>query len=663
MRFERGDTFHYIDEKDALHAYPTVTYGRGGGKPPHRSRNRYNFIRPLIEDKVSAATQRVPAYEVDPSTTDPEDAGAAKMSEKVLLYGYDQWRIRQAAIDTVKLAIGMGGAGYALPYFEPNVGPYTLVDGKWVGQGEIRIRIFNGNEVYWEPGCRFETSPWWAVEQARPIDQLREMPGFVGGELKPDASTSDVPNDHRPDEQLAMSTDYFERPCPKYPRGRWLTLADRRPIVDNRLLDPTAESPWRDYPLLETDGTPVDEPLLHRLVYTHDPDSDNDFGLTWQLIDFQRTAQDCLNKMVEYKNRGLNLQMLAPVGSLIDRPDDVPNSIRYYKLSPNGEAPKWEDPPSGQILNAIIQVFNLTLEQMRSTASFEDIHADPNVAARTTAAVIEKSLARWQTFLGDLAEWHSRLARHCLLLVARYYTEPRLIDIRGRMGWEAIKDFRGAKLLGQTNVRVSPGSLEYLSKAQIQAKVQFYASFGWVDGRQAMTAIENGMAEKLTESHDLDVAKVNRILNKIRDGTIMDMPTRTELVEVPAPPPIDPMTGQPQVDPATGQPMQGEPQKVPNEVPAWMPSDFDDVPVWQRTLADWMKTEDFENSPREAQEVAKLMWEGLQQLEQKKAAEAQQQQMAQAQSLGMGNASKPQVPQPPSLPNPNGQGAPPPNVS
>jgi hypothetical protein len=641
VRFERGDSYAYLDEKNVLQQQATVTYGRGGGKPLHRIRNRYNFVRPLVEDKVSSATQRIPNYQVDPSTTDPEDAGAAKLAEKAAIFGYDQWRIRQAAIDTVKLAVGMGGAGFALPYFEPNVGPYTEVEGKWVGQGEIRIRTFNGNECYWEAGCDFTTSPWWAVEQARPLAQVRQIPGFIGGALRADASTSDVPNDHRPDEDLAVVTDYYERPCPTWPRGRWFTIADKRLIVDARLVNPTTEYPWQDYPLLDTDGSVLDEPLLHRLVYTHDPDSDQDFGLTWQLIDFQRTLQDCLCKMLEYKNRGLNLQMLAPVNSLIDRPDDVPNAIRYYKLSPNGEVPKWEEPPSAQILNALTQIFNLTLEQMQRVASYEDVHADPNVAARTTAAVIEQSIARWQSFLGDLAEWHSRLMRHCLLLVARYYTEPRLIAIRGRMGWESIKDFRGAQLLGQTNVRVSPGSLEYLSRAQIQSKVQFYAQFGWINGTTAMAAIENGQAEKLTESHDLDISKVNRIINKIRDGTIMDMPTRTELHDVP--------------DPTTGQM-----QQIPQEVPAWMPSEWDDVPTWQRTLADWMKTEDFENSPPEAQEVARLMWEGLQRLELQKAQEAQQQQLAQAQSLGMGNAAKPQTAQPPSIPNPNGQGAPPP---
>jgi hypothetical protein len=76
--------------------------------------------------------------------------------------------------------------------------------------------------------------------------------------------------------------------------------------------------------------------------------------------------------------------------------------------------------------------------------------------------------------------------RHWLLLVARFYTEPRLIEIRGRMGWESIQDFRGSHLLGQTNVRVFPGSLEYLNRQQVTARVQYYAQMGWISPQQAM---------------------------------------------------------------------------------------------------------------------------------------------------------------------------------
>ena len=641
IRFERGDSWWYIDEKAHLQNTTTVTTAAGGGKPPHKIRNSYNFIRPIIEDKVSAATQRVPNFEVVPSTTDPEDAGAAKLSEKGAIFGYDQWRLRKTAVDAVKTAIAHGGASYTMPYWEPDVGPYTEIDGGYIGQGDVRLIVLNGNEVYWEAGSDFETSPWWVVERARAIDKVQQTPGYIGGELEPNASTSDIPTDRQPSDNMVMVSEYFERPCPKYPRGRWFTIAAGKVIVDARLIDPRNELPWQDYPLQDPDGTVLDEPLIHRLVYQHDPDDDDDLGLTWQLIDFQRSAQDCINKMLEYKNRGLALQMLAPVNSLITRPDDVPNAVRYYKLGPNGEKPEWEDPPPAQILNALQQIFNLIIEQMNRVASYEDVQAESNVAARTAQAVIEQSQARWQSFLGDLAEWWSRIMRHCLNLMARYYTEPRLVLVRGRTGWESIPDFKGAHLMGQTNVRVSPGSLEYLSRNQVMAKVQYYASMGWMGGEQAMAAIEGGQAEKISEGYDQDVAKVNRVIGRIRDGTVMDMPTRQELVTV-----TDPISGQQ--------------QQVMEDVPIWMPSEWDNERVWQQQLGMWMKTQDFEllsaMHPERA-EVAKLMWAGLDQLEAQKAAQAAQRQQAMAQSLGMGNAAAPQGP--PSLPStPNAAGMP-----
>jgi hypothetical protein len=257
-------------------------------------------------------------------------------------------------------------------------------------------------------------------------------------------------------------------------------------------------------------------------------------------------------------------------------------------------------------------------------------------------------MARWQSFLGDLAEWWSRLMRHCLLLMARFYTEPRTLEIRGRMGWESVKDFKGAHLMGQTNVRVWPSSLEYLSKNQIMSKTQYYASMGWISGEQAIAAIEGGMAEKLTEGYDQDVAKVNRIINRIRDGSVMDMPTRQEMRRGPRPRspagmPRHPMTGQ------------------PKKVPIWMPNEWDSIPVWQQQLGLWMKTQDFEalgTEYPERAEVAKLMWNGLRQLKQQKAMQAAQQQQAMAQSLGMGNAAAPQgPPSPPSVPNAAGMPA------
>jgi hypothetical protein len=619
-RFLKGDTYWYLTRKQVLTAQSTVTNPDGSGKPAWRVRNTYNFVQPIIKRKVSEATQRIPSYETSPTSTDPEDWGAAKLADKVAVYGYDQWRIRQATVDTVTLALGHGGEGFAYPYFDPNVGPYRPVPNpmtgeiEMVGEGEIKVRTYGRNEVMWEPGCKFDDSRWWAVQQARPIEDLRELEGYYGGPLEPDASTIDVPTDRPTSDQLVVTTEYFERPCPAYTSGRRLLIANDKVIC-----------PEEPYPLQDPDGSILDEPVLHRIVWTHDPDGDNDLGLVWQLVDFQRTAQDVYNKLLEYKNRGLHPQLLAKLNSLVRRYTDEPGSVIEWK---GDTPPQWANPVG--VPESLFRILQQTLDDMRAVAADVQIQADPNVGARTSQAVIENAQAQWQSFLGDLAEWHSRLMRHCLLLVALRYTEPRLLQIRGRTGPENVKDFEGAHLLGQVNVRVLAGSLENRTRQQITNETLAFADRGWIPPQQAMAVIQGGTTESLTASYELDRSKVNRIIQKIRDGSVMDMPARSE--QVPA---IDPATG--------GQVMQTQ------EVPSWMPEpDVDNLDVWQQELADWSKTTDYEQLPAPMQEVAKLIRQGIKDLQAQEAQRTAMLQQQQAQGLGMANASKPtqQAPMP-----------------
>jgi hypothetical protein len=621
-RFERGDTYHYIDSKNLLNQQSTVTNPNGSGKPPHRIRNKYNFIRPIVEAKLSAATQRVPSYEITPTTTDPTVISAASLSERVALYGYDQWRLRNVTLKTVKLAIAGGGDGFALPYFDPNVGPYTEVDGQMVGRGEIKILVLSGNEVYWEAGADFEQSRWYAIERARPLEDVKETPGFTGGALSPDASSSDIPSDRDSHDNLVMVTEYFERPCPKWPDGRTITIANNRPIVDYRQVDPTSPAWWGPYPLQDATGVVLDEPLLHRLSYTVDSDKDQDFGLVWQLIDFQRTAQDCVNKLLEWKNRCLNPQMIAIVGSIVTPPDDVPGSVRYVR-NIGGMLPQWEKPP--QIPGELFQILEWATNAMAQIAADQQVDPAPNLAARTLEAGIEQSQNRWQSFLGDLAEWHSRLMRHCLMLVERYYSEQRLLQLRGRDGWELIQDFRGAQLMGQSQVRVLPGSITPITRAGIQDQLTWINQNwpGFINPEAAIAALQAGTLERLTQSYWLDVGRANVVVQKICDGSVMEMPTRQDTMP----------------DGTT----------VP-DTPTYMPGPADNLNVWKQIFSDFMKTDTFERLPEPLQEVTNQVWSGIQYLEQQKAAQDAAQQAAIAGQLGMQNAAKPQAKGMPSLP-------------
>jgi hypothetical protein len=627
--FLRNESYFFLDVRGQINEQMTAP-GAGVGKPRHRIRNKYNFIRPMVDAKVSSSTTRVPGYEVNPGSTDPEDAEAAHLAEKVIRGGYEKWFLREARVKAVTTAIGGGGSAFALPYFDPMVGPFRMVPGdpqdgtpdRLVGEGEIKVLVLDGNEVFWEPGVEFYHSRWYVVETARPIAEVMDMHGYIGGVLQPDASTSTIPRD-RPDEDMVMVTLYFERPCPRYRDGRMLTFAGGRQIV--------ASMP---YPLV-SQGRVLDEPCIHRLSYRLDPENERDLGLTWELIDFQRTLQDILNKTVELKNRGLQLQMVAPMGSITKPRTDEPGEIIYY----NGTvAPQWERAPDPGILGQLMQIFDRVLTEMRYVAADTDVEVAPNVAAGAVQQVIQQAANRWSSFIGDLASWDSKLARHCLLLAQNHYTEDRVLKIRGRFGWEPDASFRGADIMGQVDVTVNPATIETRTRQAVLQQLSWItANFpGYVRPEVAIEIALNGASpESLIERFELDKARANLIIQKIRDGTVMDMPSRVQLM----PGPVDPILGQP-----------GPPAMM--EVQGWMPRKFDDVAVQKWVFEGWLKTHDAANLPPDRYEAAMLIYDEFEQLEARQQAAAAAAQSAQAMELGATNAAKPQEKPMPSTPSP-----------
>lgn len=638
--FLDGEAYFYIDNKGILNALET-RQGVQAGRPSHRIRNRYNFIRPMVDAKVSSSTTRVPGYEINPSSTDPEDAAAAKLAEKVARQGYEKWHLRELRVKAATLAIGGGGTAFALPYFDPLIGPFRMLAGEdgpeLVGEGEIKVLLLNGNEVFAEPGADFYHSRWYGVETARPISEVQAMEGFNGARLESDAQVGDLVQD-RPTEGMCLVTLYFERPCPKYPQGRMLTMANGQQII-----------PEAGYPLKHA-GQAIDEPCIHRLSYRLNPRNDRDLGLTWELIDFQRTLNDIYNKCIELKNRALMLQILAPVGSFqgLKPRTDEPGDITYYNPV-GGQKPEWERAPDPGILGQLLQIFDRVLNDMRYVAADTDVDVQPNVSPGAVNAVLQQAANRWSSFLGDLARWDSEVVRHCLLLAQEHYTEERVLKVRGRFGWEPEASFRGADIMGQVDVTVNPASIETRSRAAIlQQLAWIQANFpGYIRPEVAIDIAMNGSSpESVIESFEFDKARANEIIQKIRDDTIMEMPSRMETKPGPMlPGMIDPMTGM------EGPPVQGPPQTM--DIPGWMPREFDDVSVQLYVFTTWLKTPDASSLPAHMYEVAMLVYQGFKQIEADQRAQQMAAQTAQAEQLGAGNAAKPQEAKPmPSTPSP-----------
>lgn len=645
---------HYVSIASSgttLNRQSLVPINQGGDKPNHRVRRSHDLLAPILKSKISAATQRIPSYEVLPATSDPEDYSAARTAKNVAVAGYEIWDLKTAFRRLVWYAL-VTEEGFIMPYWDSSVGPFVELapenpeePPKVIGMGEVKAAVYGGLEVIWEPGVRFEDSPWLAIEHARPKDQVEKEQGFLGTPLKADAATKGRKTgpSQSAHSNLVIVTEYLERPCPQYPEGRRQIFANGRQVF-----------PTESYPLRDHEGNVVDAPCLHRISYALDANSDRDRGLVPSLVESIRSYDYASNKADEHLQLVLIPQLLAPEGAITNELTDRPGSvIEYDPLDLQGGRIEWREMPS--------MPNEFSNERDRAEKELGTIASENNTptqieSGRAIDALYQKDALAWQDFIEDLATVHSRFMRDALSLVQLYYTEDRLVKFRGRTGWESIQDFKGADIRGQTDVRVSPASLEPLTRGAIEQRIMNLSSMfpGHWPPEVLIGALESVSVDKLNQSYEEDEARVNFIIQQIRNETLFDLPPRPLFPgeEVPR---LN-QTGEVewQVPPQTNEAgeivVPGKPL-METELPGWMPRPFDGIPVHKMRMETFMKSDEWNHLSPQAQSASIQYYNALLQEEAKTARRTSELQTAKAEQLGMENAARPQEAKPlPSLP-------------
>ena len=653
VEFVNGNHYVYIGQDSySVNAQSTVAYADGGEMPDHRVRRSHDLLGPIIKRKIAASTAKIPGYEIIPSNDGEEAFLASQIAEKVAYAGYEKWEIKRATKKFIWNAL-VTEEGFIGARWDSSVGPYVDVsrhpenpgepdpeNPHYIGAGEIKIVVYGGLEVIWEPGIEFEDSRWIAIESARPVSMVEAEPDFIKGEekLKADANTSMIATavKRQTGADLVMVTEYLERPSAKYPEGRRLVMANNRVIF-----------PEEAYPVSDNEGNVIDEPCLHRLFYAVDGSSDRNKGLAQSLIEPMRAYDMMRNKTQEYIQLGMVPQLMAEEGSIVTPPTDEPGSIIEY--DPMSKAPEWR---------ADVQVpgdiFN---EQSTASTELERISFDYEVpaglhSAQAIQAIFERNEASWADFIADLAEAHAALMRDCLTLVQAKYSEKRMLKFKGAAGWENLSEFRGADIKGETDVQVLPGSLEGRTRAAIENKIsQINAMFpGYFPPPVVIAALNSAQPERLVESYEKDEIRAYRIIALIKSGAFWKVPSRP-LVPGEEAPLVDPVSGEPVMDYRTGKPFQM------TSVPGWMPRPFDNADLHKQILESWMKTSDYEELDEESKQAAMLYYKALLDLESKAAQRRSELQTQMAEQAGAANAAKAGEPKTmPSMPQPSSPG-------
>lgn len=133
LEFARGQQYKFLGDDHRV--YDQRGIARSNLEPQEfrwRVWQTRNMILPIVQAKVSAATQRAPGYEILSSTQDHEDLAAARLAEKIARAGHDRWRITNVAKSVIYYAV-VADEGFAMPYWDENVGPYVeIIDRKSV---------------------------------------------------------------------------------------------------------------------------------------------------------------------------------------------------------------------------------------------------------------------------------------------------------------------------------------------------------------------------------------------------------------------------------------------------------------------------------------------------------------------------------------------------
>lgn len=634
--FANGNHFGELnDDGTKVTNLSTSTVAEGGEMPNHRVRRSNDIISPMLQRKVSAATQREPDWESTALTSDPEDYAASRIAVRVARAGYSLWDFPVAEGKALWWAMVTEEA-FGRASFNGNIGPFLDVSKHpedptqpdpdkpiWRGRGEVELTIYSGLEVIWEPGVDFEKSRWLAVEHVRSVEELEDDPDFIklpGEKLQADASTSTEGRTTKREKKgtkLCLTTEYFERPCPKYPKGRWLTFANGRKVL-----------PDEEYPLVDAKGNVVDRPCLRRLIYDVDGASDRAKGLVQKVIDVVRSYDQAINKQSEYSQIGLVAQILAAEGVLLTDPTDEPGLVvEYDRTLANGEKPEWREN-----IDFPEELFEM---EERAKRRFSEISFDEDIppqveSGKAIGQVTELNRSAWQKFLNDFDRFRSDLMSDALVEVQRHYGGDRIMKFRGTTGWEPVGDFEGADLRDQTDVAIKQSAMQTQTRPQIEQRItQLVQLFPNVFPPEVVIeALNSANPEKLVRGYEEDVGRAHRLIQQLRDGSFWDQPLRPAL------------PGEEALEMKGDRPM----------VPGWLPRPFDSLPVLKAALEEWMKTDDWDRGEDRMKDASLFVYQNLLDLEAKQEAREIEQQEVLAEEQGQANASKEAEKPMPSLP-------------
>lgn len=317
----------------------------------HQEREVFNQIATILETRIAKISRQKPLLKTRPASIDDHDVSSAKVSSMLLGSAWHEQDMDQSYEDFVSW-LELTGTCFLKVTWNTNigrvVGQQTDEQGNptTVKEGDLDTVVCPPHEIFpdssWRSGMRQVRSIIHA--KAYHVDEIFDMFGVEVEPEKVDVMTlqqssggvgglgygsGTFKSGQMTLENSAVVKEYYERPCRKYPQGRFIVVAGDKTLYSGPL-------PY----MLGKDGEP-DLPFV-RTVAIDRPGCIWGHSVVERCIPIQRRYNALRNRKAEYLNLVTIGQWRVPIGSIDEGAElnNAPGNVLYYRATVNGAAPE-----------------------------------------------------------------------------------------------------------------------------------------------------------------------------------------------------------------------------------------------------------------------------------------------------------------------------------
>lgn len=493
-----------------------------------RTRLYINKILPTVNNRLSRLCKNPPKWEVAPNSADNEDKEAARLAFHVIEDIYQKQNVEQKRIP---LTMWMQQAGHAYMKVcyddqlgKPMVDPET---NELMYEGDIRVDAVSAFEVFPDPmATTLEECRYVIHAKVRPLEYFRSHYAERGDLVKPEGvwllslqneervnsinsfGRGETQSQQTPNNS-AIEITYYEKRSQAYPMGRMVTIANGVKLQDKSL--PVGEIPFAKFDDIVVGGKYYSESVITHMR----PIQDQFTRLMSQRAMW--TNRLLAGKYIAAKGHGLIQEALNDQSGEVLEYDNVPGA----------------PPPSAVQVPNIPQYAYAEEESLEKhlydIPGINEISRSQLPSAGIPAKGMEFLQEQDETRIGIVTTYNeyswARTFMLALMYAQEYYKTERLLKICGKNMQYTFKNFVGADLRNNHDVRVVKGSTipgsRFLKRTETLNLFREGLLGDPADPKvreKVFNNLEFGFSDQLWEDYGIDMAQIQRSIEELKQG-------------------------------------------------------------------------------------------------------------------------------------------------